>query len=222
MTFHIRVYAMVMAPFMISVSAAGVVLLARTFLRRRLRSSVLLFSEARLYEMFDVLAKVAIGGRAPLNQGDGAYVEVTLNWNNARPLRVPALLFDNGQLDFMEVFEVYSGLLRHRHPDGLLLSDSWNLLMAIVSHHLRRQVRKDNVFIVDDMQTEGLLALCTLLRGRYAITRSPLLLKGVVPVHHFPEELFQRFLSAYHKKKSMRLGFFLFCDLCTGPAPFDS
>ncbi|RNF13094.1 putative ABC transporter [Trypanosoma conorhini] len=212
---------MALAPFMVSASAAGAVLLARTLLRRRVRSVVLLFSEARLYEMFDVVRKAATAaGRAVLHQGDGNYVEVTLNWNNAISLRVPALLLDNGQLDVMEVFEVYSGLLRHRHPDGLLLSDAWNLLMAIVSHHLRRQLQKDNAVILDDAQAEGLLALCTLLRGKYAITRSPLLLKSLLLVHDFPEKHFQLFLSAYNKKKSTRLGLFSFSRLVYSSCSF--
>ncbi|PWU99369.1 putative ABC transporter [Trypanosoma cruzi] len=218
MAFHIRAYTLMAAPFLVSISAACAVLLARVFVRRRSRNAVLLVLEARAYEMIDVFVKAASGStdEMPEREEEGACVEVKLNWKNAKLLRVPALLFDGGHLDIMDLFEVYSGLLRNKSSDKLLICDSWNCLVAIVRHHLRRHVKEDNALLLDEIQAEGLLAVCILLRRRYDITKSSLLLNSSPLVESFPEGLFQLFLSAYRKKKSIRLGLLSFLKLVWG------
>ncbi|EKF33348.1 ABC transporter, putative [Trypanosoma cruzi marinkellei] len=215
MAFHIRAYTVVVAPFLVSISAACAVLLARVFVRRRSRNAVLLVLEARAYEIFDVFVKAASGStnmpeREEEEEEEGTCVEVTISWKNAKLLRVPTLLLDDGHLDLMDLFEVYSGLLKNKSSDELLIFDLWNCLIAVVRHHLRCHVKADNALLLDEMQAEGLLAVCILLRGKYAITKSSLLLNGYFLVEKFPEGLFQHFLSAYRKKSRSDWDYFLF------------
>ncbi|KEG10555.1 putative ABC transporter [Trypanosoma grayi] len=137
---------------------------------------------------------------------EGTYVDVTLNWNNGEAVRVPALVFDDDRLSMTTVFNVYCGLRRNKHPDALLLCDCWNCLMAVMERNLRRQIGADGAPLLDEVRTEELLALCTLLRGKYAIDEPPASQRRNVVVHSFPEELFQCLSNAYRNERSTRLG----------------
>ncbi|KAH9588969.1 ABC transporter-like [Trypanosoma melophagium] len=224
-----RVHTAVMTPFVISVCGACAVLLARAFLRRKLRAVVLFSSEERAYEMLDILTRTATftdnvatddggtsrsDGNKTFVRQSGACVEVTLNWNNAKLLRVPTLVFDDERMGIKEIFEIYCGLAKNKHPEKLLVCDSWNCLMSLVENNLRGYLRDKNIPLVDQIQVQQLLSLCMLLRGKYSIYR----LMGnhqctTLVVQDFPEEPFQSLRGAYYKERSIRLGVVSFLKL---------
>ncbi|ORC87295.1 putative ABC transporter [Trypanosoma theileri] len=225
-----RVYTAVMTPFVISVCGAAAVLLARTFLRKKLRVVVLFSSEERSYEILGILTRTAtftgdvatdnnnnttrIDDNDTLMRQGGACVEVILNWNNAKLLRVPALVFDDEKMGIKEIFEVYCGLARNKHPNKLLVCDMWNCLMSLVEHNLRGHLKDHDMPLIDQAQVEELLSLCILLRGKYSIY-------GLMGIHQcstlviqdFPEEPFQSLKGTYYKERSTFLGIISFLKL---------